>query len=184
MAHLEYCSNCGKKNTFALIEGVKRFHCTHCHTIHYENPKPAATLICPRKSEILLVKRAFEPAKGHWCLPGGFLEMHETPEEAALRELREETGLTGRVVHFLGHCSHFGTVFGDILLLAMVVNIEPGQEIICGDDAAEARYFPITQLPQLAFYCHDRFIEMYHHMSDREKSDQYRSSTFLDERRG
>ena len=62
-------------------------------TIHYQNPKPTATLICPRDDEILLVQRAFDPGRGEWGLPGGFLELGETLNQGAIRELKEETNL-------------------------------------------------------------------------------------------
>ena len=64
MGYLEFCSNCGKKNNFGNRDGNRRHYCSFCQTIHYENPKPTATLICPRKNKILLVKRAKEPGKG------------------------------------------------------------------------------------------------------------------------
>ena len=88
---MEFCSNCGKKNQYGHIDGNTRYHCAKCYAIHYENPKPTATLIFPREIEILLVKRAKEPGKGLWGLPGGFIERKESPEIAAVRELKEET---------------------------------------------------------------------------------------------
>ena len=78
MSYLEYCSYCGNKNTRGWIEGNLRYYCKKCKTVHYQNPKPAATLVCPSNNKILLVKRAIEPAKGEWCLPGGFIELNET----------------------------------------------------------------------------------------------------------
>ena len=75
--------------------------CDACNTIHYENPKPTATLICPIKNSILLVKRAFDPGKGLWGLPGGFIELNESPQDAAKRELFEETGLKGEFKRFI-----------------------------------------------------------------------------------
>ena len=111
MGYLEFCSNCGKKNKFGEKEGNNRFYCLHCHTIHYDNPKPTATLICPKNDSILLVKRATDPGKGLWGLPGGFIEKGETPEAGAERELLEETNLTGIVRQILGTCSHFNTIF-------------------------------------------------------------------------
>ena len=48
MSEFTYCSSCGQKNTYSEIEGRNRFHCRECNTIHYENPKPTATLICPK----------------------------------------------------------------------------------------------------------------------------------------
>ena len=89
MKKLIYCSTCNTKNQFSEIEGAIRYHCPKCKAIHYQNPKPTATLICIQNKKILLVKRAFEPAKGTWSLPGGFIELGETPEDAATRELEE-----------------------------------------------------------------------------------------------
>ena len=90
MSYLEYCSNCGNKNERGHIDGNTRSHCVKCKAIHYENPKPTATLICPKGDSILLGRRAFDPGKGEWGLPGGFLELNETLEEAAIRETSEE----------------------------------------------------------------------------------------------
>ena len=161
MAHLEYCSNCGEKNIFGLMEGQNRFYCTSCKKIHYENPKPTATLICVYKNKLLLVKRAVEPAKGQWGLPGGFIELGETPNEGAIRELKEETNLNGKPIRLLGHCSHHNTIFGDVLLLGIEMKIENWSEMEAGDDAAEAQLFNLNDLPPLAFLCHEKIVEMF-----------------------
>ena len=161
MKKLIYCSNCGSKNSFDIIEGRKRFHCKTCKQIHYQNPKPTATLICPRDNKLLLVKRAFEPAKGEWSLPGGFMELGETPEKAAKRELKEETNLNGDVVKLLGHCSHFNSIFGDILLIGMVMKIKNWENLKTGDDACDANFFEIDKFPELAFECHQKIFELY-----------------------
>ena len=161
MGHLEFCSNCGKKNKFGEKEGNKRFYCSGCNTIHYENPKPTATLICPNNKSILLVKRAKEPGKGLWGLPGGFIERGESPEKGAARELLEETNLQGTVKKILGTCSHFNTIFGDILLVGMEIQISDWSTIKAGDDAIEALLFPLEGLPPLAFPCHEKFVTIY-----------------------
>ncbi len=161
MAYLEYCSNCGNKNTFGYHAGRKRYHCTRCGTIHYENPKPTATMVCPKGKSILLVKRAFEPAKGFWSLPGGFMELNETLQMAAQRELKEETNLNGKVSQVLGHCSHFNTVFGDVLLIGLLMDVQDYSHIVPDDDAEEAEFFPLDDLPPLAFRCHREIVDMY-----------------------
>ena len=161
MANLEYCSNCGKLNKFGRIDNIKRYHCPSCGKIHYENPKPTATLVCPKGNQILLVKRAFQPGKGFWGLPGGFVELNETPEIAAVRELKEETNLDGNVISFLGHCSHPKSIFGDILLLGMLMDINNWPEMVPGDDAEETRLFDMLNLPRLAFKCHQKILDMY-----------------------
>ena len=163
MGHLEFCSNCGKKNKFGEKDGNKRFYCPSCNTIHYENPKPTATLICPRNKSILLVKRATEPGKGLWGLPGGFIEKGESPETGAARELLEETNLQGTVKKLLGTCSHFNTIFGDILLVGMEVQISDWSTLKAGDDATEAVLFPLEDLPPLAFPCHENIVTIYRH---------------------
>ena len=161
MKKLIYCSNCNTKNNYSQIEGQIRYHCPNCQTIHYQNPKPTATLICPHNNQILLVKRAFNPKKGSWSLPGGFIELQETPEDAAKRELKEETNLNGEVIKLLGHCSHFNSIFGDILLIGMLMKIENWTELKAGDDAAEAKLFDINSCPELAFGCHNKIFLMY-----------------------
>ncbi len=163
MAHLEFCSNCGEKNKFGKKDGNNRFYCSLCHAVHYENPKPTATLICPKNDSILLVKRAKEPGKGLWGLPGGFIERGETPEAGAERELLEETNLNGTVKQILGICSHFNTVFGDILLIGMEVQISDWLPIKAGDDAMETTLFPQEELPSLAFPCYENIVNMYRH---------------------
>ena len=161
MGYLEFCSNCGKKNKFGERDGNKRYFCNACGVIHYENPKPTSTLICPKRQKILLVKRAFSPRKGHWCLPGGFIEKGETPEQAAKRELLEETNLIGSATKTLGTCSHLNTIFGDILLIGIIVKIKDWSKMKAGDDASEAELFSIKHLPKLAFPCHKKIVQMY-----------------------
>ena len=161
MGYLEFCSNCGNKNKFGLKGGSNRHYCLECNAIHYENPKPAVTLICSRNDEILLVKRALNPGKGLWGLPGGFIEKGENPETAAIRELKEETMLEGEVITMLGTCSHFNTIFGDILLIGLEIQIKDWTIMRAGDDAEETVLFPIQELPSLAFLCHEKIVQMY-----------------------
>ena len=151
MGYLEFCSNCGFKNQYGFKDGNTRYFCSKCKSIHYENPKPTATLICPRGDDILLVKRAFEPAIGEWSLPGGFMELNETLEQAAIRELKEETNLDGNVVKLLGNCSHFNSIFGDILLLGIEMQIDNWSNLKVGDDASEAAFYNFNNHPPLAF---------------------------------
>tara|TARA_X000001036_G_C20684194_1_gene806985 strand:+ start:114 stop:620 length:507 start_codon:yes stop_codon:yes gene_type:complete len=161
MKKLIYCSTCGSNNSFGYIDGSDRYHCELCKSIHYQNPKPTATLICPRGDEILLVQRAYDPGKGEWGLPGGFLELGETLIDGAKRELKEETNLDGEVVQILESCSHFNSIFGDILLLGLEIKINNWDNLIAGDDALDARFFKIEDCPSLAFECHQKIFKIY-----------------------
>ena len=161
MGYLEFCSNCGNNNHYGYIDGNTRYNCDKCNTIHYENPIPTATLICPRKKEILLVKRAKDPGRGLWGLPGGFIEQGESPEMAAVRELKEETCLNGKVVALLGTCSHLNTKHADILLIGMEMVISDWSRLQPQDDADEAKFFSLKKTPDMAFPCYDKIIDMF-----------------------
>jgi len=161
MNYYQYCSYCGEKNNYGQIDGNIRYHCLSCKTIHYENPKPTATLICPKGDSILLGRRAFSPGKGEWGLPGGFMELKETLFEAAQRELKEETNLQGEVTRILGTCSHYGSIFGDILLIGLEVKIKKWDFMKAGDDVSELKLFKIKELPKLAFDCHQKIVSYY-----------------------
>lgn len=88
----EYCPKCGA-NTF-VERNEKAKQCTSCGFVYYFNPSSAvACFIRNAAGEVLLVRRAKDPAKGTLDLPGGFVDMHESAEEAARREVKEETRL-------------------------------------------------------------------------------------------
>ena len=107
---------------------------------------------CPRALQVLLVRRAVEPFRGYWDIPGGFLESGEHPAAGARREVREETGLEIEPTEVLGF---FMDVYGpeqeptlNICYLSRII----GGEEKAGSDAAETRWFLLDQLPeQLAF---------------------------------
>lgn len=104
------------------------------------------------KLQILLVKRKADPYKGKWALPGGFLEEMEALEEGAKRELKEETGLQ---IHELKQIRAFGAPHRDprgrTITIAFWGEIFSEEKIKGNDDAADADWFPVEQLPELAF---------------------------------
>ncbi len=73
-----------------LGDTSERDVCGHCGHIHYSNPKIVVGAVVTHGEHILLCRRAIEPRKNYWTLPAGFLEEHETPQEGACREAREE----------------------------------------------------------------------------------------------
>lgn len=89
---MKYCSHCGSSVEHKVPDddNRKRFVCTSCDTIHYQNPNIVAGTIPVHEGKILLCKRAIEPRYGYWTLPAGFMENQETTEEAAMRETWEE----------------------------------------------------------------------------------------------
>lgn len=103
------------------------------------------------KLKVLLVRRGADPYKGEWALPGGFLRNDETARDGALRELQEETGLEASAIGELGV---FSDVHRDprerVITIAYYALVKPA-DVIGGDDADEAAWFPTDALPELAF---------------------------------
>ena len=88
----EFCPRCGSKQ-FNISDERSR-HCTNCNLTYYANASAStAAIITNSKGEVLLTTRAFNPAKGMLDLPGGFVDMNETAEEAIIRELKEELNI-------------------------------------------------------------------------------------------
>jgi len=154
-----FCPYCAAPLATRFIEDRWRRWCERCGQVLYENPIPATCLIVsPSAGKVLLVKRGVEPKIGMWCLPGGFMELDETPESGALRELREETGLIGRQLRLLGARSTHSRQYQTVLMMGYWVKSYDGQPI-AGDDALDARFFDTGQLPEIAFETHVHFID-------------------------
>jgi 8-oxo-dGTP diphosphatase len=126
---------------------------------HYEYPRAALTVDCVvfgfdgGDLQVLLIRRGMSPYKGKWALPGGFVRVDETLDDAARRELREETGL--REV-FLEQLYTFGSVKRDprerVVSVAYYALTKPADHTTAAStDAAEAKWFPVSVVPALAF---------------------------------
>ncbi len=121
----------------------------------YEWPRPMVTVdavvfaFSGDKCRLLLIKRGSEPFEGKWAIPGGFVEMDEELEDAAARELYEETGLRNvrlRQMHTFGKCGRDPR--GRQITVAFIGIAEKDiHNVKGGDDAAEARWFDIDKLP-------------------------------------
>lgn len=97
-----YCSACGASLEERTIEGRLRRMCPACGRVDWRNAKPCAGALVIRNGKVLLVRRAVEPFRGYWDVPGGFCEVDEHPAETILREVREETGLAIEFISLFG----------------------------------------------------------------------------------
>ncbi|MBN1196176.1 MAG: thiamine phosphate synthase [Candidatus Aminicenantes bacterium] len=154
-----FCRACGGEIEFRSVDGRERQVCRRCGRVEYENPVPAtAAVVIDANGRVLLVRRRVPPKPGAWCLPGGFLEIDETPQAGCLRELREETGLEGEIdalIHVeMGHSHQYRSV---MVVGFRVVNVQGCLQP--GDDSTEARFFHVFEMPQLAFRSHQRLVE-------------------------
>lgn len=137
-------------------------------TYTYKYPRAALTtdalILKKHIGEILLIQRGIEPFKGKWALPGGFVEMDELLADACKRELMEETGL---VVEKLEQFQVFDKVDRDprgrTISVVFYGFVEKDADVKGGDDAAEAAWFKLDALPELAFD-HDQVIDVFFKM--------------------
>jgi ADP-ribose pyrophosphatase YjhB (NUDIX family) len=97
-----YCPTYRESLSRKQIENRKYLSCQKCGFIFWNNPKPATNVVILKDGKILLLKRATEPYKGYWCLPGGYIDYGETPEEAVIRETKEEAGLDIKIHGLVG----------------------------------------------------------------------------------
>jgi len=123
----------------------------------YEYPRPAVTTDCiiirgKDPMEILLIERKYEPFMGCWALPGGFVEIDEGLEEGAIRELREETNLTGVALRqFRTYGKPGRDPRGRTISVVYYGFVDNAEKAMAGDDAAKVQWFGINNLPPLAF---------------------------------
>ncbi len=157
--NIRFCVKCGAE----LIvkddrENKERPHCENCGWIYYKNPIPAAAcVVINEQNELLLVKRKFEPKALEWALPSGYIEIWQTPDECAVEELREETGLIGEVSTFIDYYTGFSPFYIRVLSFGFVMKITGG-ELKAGDDALEAKFFKQEALPPICFWSHQHFL--------------------------
>ena len=128
-------------------------------TYSYKYPRPALTTDCiifgfdEVELKVLLIERGIEPFKGQWAFPGGFVNMDETTDEGAKRELFEETGLKNVFIEQLFTFSDVDRdPRGRVISVAYyaLVNLKD-HDAIAGDDAAKAKWFSVKDIPSLAF---------------------------------
>ena len=123
----------------------------------YKYPRPAVTADCvvitkEAEPKVLLIERGEDPYKGCWAFPGGFLNMDETTEQCAVRELEEETGMKIQELQQIGAYSKVDRdPRGRTITVAYLSVIDSPCEVIGQDDAAKAQWFPLEALPKLAF---------------------------------
>ena len=141
----KFCQNCGNKL-------INQF-CSHCKQTIFEDPKLAVASIIAKNNQILLIKRGVEPQIGKWAFPSGYVNRYETPEDALLREVKEETELDVQINKLIGIYSTKGN---PVVLAVYSVHLI-SHEATAGSDATDVQWFELNQLPKLAFE-HDNQI--------------------------
>ncbi len=160
MNNRTYCTHCGNGLIKKSEGNVIRDYCPVCDRFFYDNPLPVVSVIIVVNRQFLLVQRKFEPQKGKWCLPSGFAESGESIEAAALRELKEETGIDGKIVDFIDLDSGYSSHYGDLLFTTFEAEWISGT-LKPGDDAESVNFFDIDKMPPLAFDSNIRAVKAY-----------------------
>jgi ADP-ribose pyrophosphatase YjhB (NUDIX family) len=143
---LGFCSRCGAPLRLGSVAGEhrERLVCGACGFIAYVNPRlVVSTLPVTESGELVLIRRAIEPAYGTWAQPGGFLEADETAIQGAIRETLEETGLEVRPTSIVGLYSQPSSAVVVVAYEATIV----GGEARVTDEALEVATFAPHALP-------------------------------------
>jgi len=144
---VRYCPECAGPLETRQIDGVPRTACSKagCGFVHYDNPAPVVAALVLQDRELLLARNVAWP-EGLFSMISGFLERDETPEQAVLREVKEELGLAGGTPRFIGYYPFFKR---NQLILAFAV--EATGEPVFGDELAELRRVPREALAGYPF---------------------------------
>ncbi|MYC06354.1 MAG: NUDIX domain-containing protein [Chloroflexi bacterium] len=142
-----FCNRCGAPLSERFIEGRMRPQCDNCGNIIFLDPKVAAVAIVVDGDGLVMVKRGVEPEYGKWAFPSGYVDRGEVVEAAAVREVKEETGLDVALDRLIGVYSLDGYPVVLVVYSAHIV----GGAVAIGHDALDVRTFPLDDLPPLPF---------------------------------
>ncbi|HZS00977.1 MAG TPA: NUDIX hydrolase [Chloroflexota bacterium] len=146
--HYRYCPHCATPLE-TVLEGLRpRPSCANCGFVQYLNPPLAATILLPRGDRVLMARRTIEPRRGYWTLPGGYVELGESAEEAVVREAKEEVGVDVRVERLLGLHSGAPSAVAVALFLGSIVRGEPEPL----HEVDQVGFFAVHELPEIAFW--------------------------------
>ena len=149
-----FCSRCGSPMGTREIYGLVRPVCPSCGHVVLLGPHPAAGCIIQQAGKLLLIRRRFNPGRGDWAFPAGYVEWDETVEAAAAREVEEETGLIVAVGDIVSVSSYVDSPSKHGISLLFEASVVGGA-LQPADDALDAVFFATDALPEnIAFPTH------------------------------
>lgn len=157
----KYCPQCRAEMVARWTHGTTRRVCPDCGFIQFIGPKVStAVLGLSAENQVALVQRTMKPQIGKWCLPGGFIDQGETPQEAARREYKEETGLEVEIMGLV-EVYYYEDYRGSGILVLYWGRITGGTPQ-AGDDAGALAFFDYDHLPPLAFETNVHALALWH----------------------
>ncbi len=153
----KFCAGCGSLLEPQLASGRLRPVCSDCGRVVFYDPKLAAVTIIEREGKVLMVRRAGAPGYGLWSVPGGYVDQGEVVEQAAAREVWEETGLLVKVEGLVGLFSEAGNP----VIVAAFAGVETGGRLQAGPETLAVAFFDLDSLPPLAFPRDARMLNLW-----------------------
>ncbi len=157
-----FCNRCGSNQILTEVQMLK---CNNCELEIYLNPKPSTSIIFYTGNQVLIAKRARDPYKGKWGLPGGFMENGENLEECTHREVMEELGIESTDPKYF--CSIYCPEYeyqgenytGMCSIFYEEISVEKFNKIKPADDVAEVKLVSKAELNNFSFcYNIDKLI--------------------------
>jgi 8-oxo-dGTP diphosphatase len=136
-------------------EDRERPTCPSCGFIHYLDPKVAVAVVLGDESGVILGKRRIDPGSGLWSFPAGYVNRGEVVEDAAVREVFEEIGVSVRLIGLVGVYSERNT---PVILVVYAGEIISGVPVPDGREVSEVRRFALDRLPDGLAFKHDRRV--------------------------
>ncbi len=156
-----YCIKCGSVLVPREIEGRVLEACPNDDFVLWRDPKVATAVVVEADGGIVLGRRGIEPAYGMWCLPGGFVNQDESPEESARRECQEEICVPVEVAGLVG-VYHIGRRDAPSLIaIGYQARVVDGRNPMAGSEMLEVGVFQLDELPPLAFSSHRQIVSDY-----------------------
>lgn len=153
LSAFQFCPHCGSEHF--VVHDARAKRCSDCGFTYYCNASAATVAVVKNaRGQLLVVRRALEPAKGTLDLPGGFVDPYESLEEGCLRELREEIGVEGRIRSFLFSLPNRYAYGGHVVPTVdsfFEVEIADETALSANDDVAEAFWLDLTKIDPAAF---------------------------------
>lgn len=150
-----FCLECGAQMAFEELEGIMREVCGRCGWVYYRQLKVGASAFVVSDNRLLLAKRGADPWKGYWNLPAGYVEVFETPAQAVVREVKEETGLEVLPVVQLRTDFFDDDPRGNGIMVSFGCQVIGGS-LKTSQESVELRYFAPKEIPgNIAGGAHD-----------------------------
>ncbi len=162
--HFIYCPICATPLVEKHIYSAQRLVCPACNYIHFLEPKVVTVVVLQYEGKFLLGRRNIDPAKGMWSFFSGYMERGEKVEEAAIREVKEETNLDVQLEQLIGIYSERGNPHVVIAYRASVRNNDIGALTAQLDEVSELAFFALEKIPTLAFPTDQQILHDLHRL--------------------